>query len=67
MRQLQDRCDTRRLADRLDEKLARKPPLTIPLGRMRRDLRAREVARQRLHFLLLERRLEVHDLTICVA
>jgi hypothetical protein len=49
----------------LDEELAREPPLTIPLSRVRLDLRPRKVARKRLHFFLLNRRLEVHARTIC--
>jgi hypothetical protein len=34
---------------------------------VRLDLRARKVARKRLHCFLLRRRLEVHGRTICVA
>ena len=40
--------------------LARKAMLTVPLGRVRRDLRAGDVARQRLDLALVGRQLEVH-------
>ena len=44
----------------LREDVAREAVLAIPLGRVRLDLRAREVAGERLHLFLLRRRLEVH-------
>ena len=42
------------------EHLAREAMLAIPLGRVRRDLRIGELARERLDLALLPRQLEVH-------
>ena len=44
----------------LGEEIAREAVLAVPLGRVRLDLRSREVAGERLHLFLLRRRLEVH-------
>ena len=45
----------------LGEDVAREVVLAIPLGRVRLDLGADEVARERLDLLLLGRELEVHQ------
>ena len=45
----------------LSEEIAREAVLSVPLGRVRLDLRTREVARKSLHLFLLRRRLEVHE------
>ena len=44
----------------LREELVREPVLAIPLRRVRRDLRVRELARERLDLALLGGELEVH-------
>ena len=44
----------------LSEELTRKVVVAIPGGRIRLDLRAREIARQRLDLALVLRQIEVH-------